>query len=590
MKKSSSAFFLPKLAYSPTSSIKKYKKIPMRNSNSYIFMTNTDDCFFAKSQIEEIDRFILVQQESTLKPWEKGTNNNIYTKYGKTNYEIIKEVSKKNSNSTVDIKNINWSQQRYYNKSQVEKIFDGYQIAKQIKNKYDIRKRCPQPIFDKNLFGLDTIKISLDNLKLNLLKNKRKKIAKKQNDYENCLRQENLNLDKDILNFENFKLQLKHKIKKDENILMNLLQQNKQLFELSKKLSQDYKLLIEEIVKYIRLIMNYKSYAIFVHKLLGDSQEFHLNLNEQLNIKNWNEKDLDNYIKKLIIELSVFLNNTNFDNETMEILSDGKGLENLFKIMEENILKKVNEREDFIKERKEIMEEFQIEYNIKIREFDDNNTKYHIYLKDIKELKNNIKLLLKNQNDVEEYKYMNGLLDDICIFILDNDIFYDIDLNTTTSLTNLSNSSFNKTSLSTLSKKNITNSSINKKAKFFNKNSKFYEKLLNNSINSLKLKENLVEKCIKEISLVEQQDKNLIKKITTQVKIDNRTAKYYDEKKNKVLIENKKKEKLIEKFKKIVIKNKDKFNSPTPNYILKQRKKFSDKLSKQSLDIHMLSY
>ena len=104
------------------------------------------------------------------------------------------------------------------------------------------------------------------------------------------------------------------------------------------------------------------------------------------------------------------------------------------------------------------MEEFQIEYNIKIREFNDNNTKYHIYLKDIKELKNNIKLLLKNQNDVEEYKYMNGLLDDICIFILDNDIFYDIDLNTTTSLTNISNSSFNKTSLSTLSKKNITNS------------------------------------------------------------------------------------------------------------------------------------
>ena len=588
MQKSNSAIFLPKLINSTSSSLKKIKKIPMKISK--FFMTNTDDYFFANRQIEQIDHIILSHKENALKPWEKRMNNNVYNKYGKTNHEILKELTKKHSNSSVDIKNINWSQQSYYNKSQVEKIFDGYQIAKQIKNKYEVKSKCPQPIFDKNVFASDTIKISIKNIKLNLLKKEREKISNNQYEYEKCLEQEKMNLDNDIRNFENFKFKVKQSIKKDENILINLVEQNKQLFELNKKLSQDYKILIEEIMKYIKQIINYKSYATFIHKLLGDSQENYLNLNEQINIRNWTENDLDNYITKLVNELSIFINNTNFDNETMEVLSDGTRLESLFKIMEENVLNIVEERENYDKELKEIKEEFEIQYKTKMREYEDNNIKYNIYLKDVKDINNDIQVLLKNQGNVEEYKYTNELLDDICIFILDNDIFCDIDFNTTGSILNVSNCSFNKTGLSVLSNKNVTKSSINKKTNFNNKITKTYGKILNNSINSLKFKENLVEKCIQEISLLEEKDKNIIKAITTQMKINNRIAKYNEEKKNRLLNENEKREKLIEKFKKVIIRERFKFKSPTPNYILKQRNKFTEKVVKQPSEISMLYY
>ena len=114
MKKSNSAFILPNIP-----SIKNNYV----NLNKSVFMTITDDMGFAKMQIDKINQSIQKEQENELKPWMKRINNNIYTSNGKSNYQIMKELSKKFKiiRKNKDIKKINWSKQSYYNREQLNK-------------------------------------------------------------------------------------------------------------------------------------------------------------------------------------------------------------------------------------------------------------------------------------------------------------------------------------------------------------------------------------------------------------------------------------------------------------------------------------
>ena len=85
MKKSNSAFLLPNI-----SSIKNNTSL-----NRSVFMTITDDMGFAKMQIDKINQSLKKERENELKPWQKKIENNIYNSNGKTNYQVIKDLSKK---------------------------------------------------------------------------------------------------------------------------------------------------------------------------------------------------------------------------------------------------------------------------------------------------------------------------------------------------------------------------------------------------------------------------------------------------------------------------------------------------------------
>ena len=133
MKKSNSAFILTNLP-----------KIKNNNNlllNKSVFMTITDDLGFSKMQIDKIDKSLIKEKESELKPWLKKMDNNIYSSNGKSNYQIMKELTKKFKiiKKEKDIKKINWSKQYYYKKNQLYNIFEGYQISKRILNKYEVK-------------------------------------------------------------------------------------------------------------------------------------------------------------------------------------------------------------------------------------------------------------------------------------------------------------------------------------------------------------------------------------------------------------------------------------------------------------------
>ena len=561
MKKSNSAFFFPSI---PSTS--------NTNLNKSVFMTITDDIGFTKMQIDKINESIKNLKEKELKPWQKNINNNIYSCNGKTNYHLIKELNKKFKiiKNDKDIKKINWSNQNYYNKKQLNNIFDGYNISKRVINNFEIKRKCRERSFEMDAFISQTRNISLDNLKINLMKNEREKIYTKQLDYQKALDYEKKSLEKDVEDFNAFKLEVKTRLKEDEMTLYKFIQNNKLLFEKHKQLSKEYKFIIEEIMRHIKLIINYKHYGIFIHKLLGgESKVLKIKLDEKINFKGWTEKDLNNYIKNVIKELNIFMSESSFDEKTVEILSDNKRLESLFKIMEENILKIVEENAEFEKEEEKIMEENMTKYNKLLSDYNEKKIKYELYLKELEQEKSKIKGIIIDPELSDYYSEMNKLLEDLCNYSSNiNKGFIISDIN-------IGMNSFNKTT--------STNSNGTETEFFFGKS-------LKGVIQDLKMKEFLIEDLIKEIEEAQREDPQLIKIIVSEVKTENRIAKTNEERKIKQFAEFNKRKKIINKIEQNFIRQRCKFRELTPYHILKQREKYLIKGEKETPDSNLLFY
>ena len=537
--------------------------------NKSVFMTITDDMGFAKMQIDKMNNSIKKEKEYHLKPWMKKINNNIYNLNGKNNYQVMKELSKKFKilRNNKDIKKINWSKQTYYNKQQLNSIFDGYQISKRILNNYEIKRKAKERGFYMDEFLSQNKNISLDNIRLNLLKSERDKIYIKENEYEKALEYEKKSLEKDINDFDTFKLEVKRRLKDDELTLLQLIQQKKLLYETNKKLSHEYKYIIEEIIRYIKLIINYKTYADFVHKLLGGgSKVLNVNLNQYVNFVNWSEKDLDKYIKIVLKELNIFIIELSLDEKTEEILSDNNRLETLFKIMEENILKIVEEKEELEKEEKKIMEENMNNYNKLMNDYENNKIKYELYLKELEEEEKKIKNVSSEQGS-DFYSEMNLLLEDLCDYV------------------NFINKEFNMNEINnTRESFNTTLSRVGTETQFF------YGRKIQNCINDIKVKEFMIEELINEINVEVKQDPQLTKIIMANVRLENRIEKIQNEKKKKQIEENYKRQNIIKKIGQSVIREKYKFREPIPYHILKERRKHIIKYAPDSTESNLLFY
>ena len=499
----------------------------------------------------------------------KKINNNIYNLNGKNNYQVMKELSKKFKilRNNKDIKKINWSKQTYYNKHQLNSIFDGYQISKRILNNYEIKRKAKERGFYMDEFLSQNKNISLDNIRLNLLKSERDKIYIKENEYEKALEYEKKSLEKDINDFDTFKLEVKRRLKDDELTLLQLIQQKKLLYETNKKLSHEYKYIIEEIIRYIKLIINYKTYADFVHKLLGGgSKVLNVNLNQYVNFVNWSEKDLDKYIKIVLKELNIFIIELSLDEKTEEILSDNNRLETLFKIMEENILKIVEEKEELEKEEKKIMEENMNNYNKLMNDYENNKIKYELYLKELEEEEKKIKNVSSEQGS-DFYSEMNLLLEDLCDYV------------------NFINKEFNMNEINnTRESFNTTLSRVGTETQFF------YGRKIQNCINDIKVKEFMIEELINEINVEVKQDPQLTKIIMANVRLENRIEKIQNEKKKKQIEENYKRQNIIKKIGQSVIREKYKFREPIPYHILKERRKHIIKYAPDSTESNLLFY
>ena len=541
MKKSNSVSFLPSI-FSKSREIKIKPKF-----NRNIFVTISDDLGFANKQIEKIEDIVKKDKENEQKPWEKKVFN-IYKLNGKTNYQILKEFTQrfkiiKNN----DIAKLDWSKQNYLSNRQVNQILVGNKISKRVLDKMKINQKVSDKKTYLNEFISETKNISFNNLKMKLIANERKKVSQKEKDYENALDYEMKSLEKDIESFQLYKIGAKQRMKNDELTLIKLIQKNKELYEENRRQSHEYKYIVEEIIRYIKLIINYKTYASFVHTLLDqDSKILSVNLNEYINYKNWTEKDLNIYIKKALDELNLYLKEILFNENALAILSDNNRLEILFKIMEDNILQVFKQKEKLEEEDKRITEENTKIYDKLMKDYENNKSKYAIYLTELEEEK---KKLQKFNIDPELFDYYSEM------FILFNDISIFIISDQEKQL-----------------KKNMSQSNLTTKQS--EDNSEYtLRKNMNECIESLKQKQFYVQGLINEIELYQKEDPELLKIIVNEIKINNRINRRKKEKQKNIEKDILKRKNLVKKYRQKILRQKFKFQEPIPYHIIQERKK-----------------
>ena len=558
MKKSNSVSFLPSIL-SNSRQIKKPRKLKMG-----IFMTISDDMRFAENQIEKIDDILKKDKENEQKPWEKHVSNNIYNLNGKTNYQLLRELTQRFKIVKADVSKIDWSKQPYLNNRQVNQIIDGNKISKRVLEKAKIEKKIRDKKVYLNEFAAQTKSISLNNLKMKLINKERVKVSQKEKDYENALDYELKSLEKDIENFDKYKIEAKQRIKNEEITLNQLIQKNKILYEENKRQLHEYKYIVEEIIRHIKLIINYKTYASFVHTLLDEENKIlSINLNEYINYKNWTEKDLNKYIKKALNELNLYLKEISLNEKTLDLLSDNNRLELLFQIMEDNILQVFKKREAFEAEEKKIMEENMKIYDKLMNDYEDNKAKYEIYLTELEEEKAKLN---KYHMDPELYDYyteMNILLDDICQFVVEDK---------------------NKEMKKSLSQLNLTTGKTEDESGFYLKRD------VNNCFEIIKEKQFYIQNLIAEIESYKAEDPELLRIIIGEVRINNRIERREIERQKNLKIELTKRENIIKKYRQNIIRNKYKFKEPIPFYIIQERKKHAVKYKPESTSTNLLFY
>ena len=559
MKKSNSVSFLPSIL-SSNRIIKKRKKL-----NLGLFMTISDDMGFANKQIEKIDDIFKKDKENDKKFWQKNLSNNIYNLNGKTNHQILRELTQRfKLVKDNDITKVDFSKQPYLNNRQVNQILDGNKISKRVLEKAEIERKIKDKKTYLNEFISQTKSVSLNNLKMKLIGKERMKVAQKEKDYENALKYELRSLEKDIENFDKYKIEEKQQIKNDEITLNKLIQKNKILFEENKRQLHEYKFLVEEIIRYIKLIINYKTYASFVHTLLDDENKIlTINLNEYINYKNWTEKDLNKYIKKALNELNLYLKEISLNEKTLDILSDNNRLELLFQIMEDNILQVFKQREAFEAEEKRIMEENMKIYDKLMNDYENNKAKYELY---INELEDDKKILDKYNMDPELYDYyteMNFLLNDLCHFVVDE------------------NSKEMKKSSSQL---NLTTDKTEDESGFY------LRRDVNKCVEILTKKQFYVQDLITEIETYKQNDPELFRIIIGEVRINNRIKRREIEKQKNLKKELTKRENIIKKYRQNIPRQKYKFREPIPYHIVQERKKHVVIYKPESTATNLLFY
>ena len=197
----------------------------------------------------------------------------------------------------------------------------------------------------------------------------------------------------------------------------------------------------------------------------------------------------------------------------------------LFKIMEENIIKVVEEKEEFEKEEKKIMAENMAIYNKLQKDYENNKIKYELYLKELEEEQKKIKNVGAESEMEDYYSYMNTLLEELCNYV--NEI----------------NKEFIKSDIkNTLTKFNMIDNKTRDDAKVS------YGRNLQKCINNLKIKEFMIEGLINEINDDIKEDAKLVKIITAQTRLENRIEKTENEKRKKQIEEHDKRQNIINKI------------------------------------------
>ena len=503
-------------------------------SISTTFLTNSsDDINFALNQIKKLKSDLNLSLKHPKKIWEI-TPENIYENHGQNNHNLLTNIhlKTKDYNKIDPIKRIDWANQRYYTNEQASKIFDSLQILKQSQRKNESKKYSKTPYTDLKTFTQQSKEICLNNMFIDIMLDEKKKINDEIEEKNYVLQKELKNLNKDIELFDNFKMKLNKKNKTIEKQLLKVQNENKNLFEIKRKLNSEHRILLDEMEKTIRNIINMKHYATFTNKILDGkiiNEEDENNL--KIEIKNNKELELEEYCQTLE------KNFENFELKNKEEL-DEDNFYYMYIIMENKILNNIKIKENYDYEINDIKNEFkdvvEIDLLNKIKLMED---EYQMFLKEKIKLDKEINNINYTQNNY--YQYCEQLL-----FDLESSI--------------------------------ITSKELSSYKNEFTKDNVFKTiTVLTNKINSL---ENSINFHIDNLNEYEKEDSLLFNDICYKNKKALRYALYLKNiKQERINLENKRKS-FENKFKQNFITGRGRDKLPVPPKILELRKKYEKKL------------
>ena len=420
----SSIITFPKISTSSTSR-QKHNKINIKTTNymnnlkkdPYLTVT-TDDIGFATILNNRIDRKIKVIKQLSYRPWNKRIENNIYNNNEWTSNKKIVRNIKSNNNLKIEtnvFNSLDVEKLKKFFGSETRNVFNSYYTAKNYKFKNELKNRyAPLDIKIETIIS-NTKNLCLNNFMLDLLKNERKKIYNKENGYKDALDNEDILLNRDMKNFENYKEKEKMKLKQLEAELFKTVNESGAVFEMMKQITHENRVLLDDIRKTIKNIIKYKNYVAFAFKLFGIENKKLSKCDfgeDKMALNPVNEIIIDQIIKRIYTQ-SEELFDQNFREVTEELTNDPLKIYTIIKVREKMILNLLSDKENINLDRVMLLRDYKNQINIYENKYNTYMEEYMMYLEEYEAEMTKVELIEPNRKTQELYKYLVNLFYDI---------------------------------------------------------------------------------------------------------------------------------------------------------------------------------
>ena len=393
-----------------------------RNKNS-LSSAETDDTFFALSEIKQMDKKISKRINKGL-VWKEKLYNiyDICTFQNKKDIEKIREgVRLYGTGDDFDLK-AEVDKKKYFPIEKVEVINEAKEIMNNMKKVMNNEKKAYETFNSKNKIDLHTFVIQnrdicKKNFVIDLLKNEINKIKNKEKDFQKALEDANNIFLKDEEAFDNFIQNKKKQFRETDLHLDETIRNNKLLLEKFKKYNSEVHGTESEIERNIKGIIIYKNYADFIHKLLG-KEKINVDVKSIKTNLQTKEKDLIHIVKNVIKQFQFLLDTNEIPVNTEEI-NNPDLLTALFFSLEGSIIQQMSLRDEVMKEKFKQKRIFDLEILSLQQKIDDDQRHLNVLNKELEMEKNGY---IKNNNQ--------SIIDDAIHLINEiNDELYQTPLN-----------------------------------------------------------------------------------------------------------------------------------------------------------------
>ena len=516
----------------------KRKKLTSLQRNKYkLSSVETDDTFFALSEIKNMDKMISKRINKGL-IWKEKINHiyDICTFQNRKDIDNIRSrVRSFGPRDDFDLKS-EVDKKKYFPLEKVEVINDAKIIMNNIKKNMINEKKAHKTLYNKKTFDLHAFAIqnrdiTKKNYIIDLLKNESNKIKQKEKDIKKALEDANIIFLKDEEIFDNFKKNKNAQFRETDFHLEEIIRNNKLLIQKIKKINSQVHETENEIERNIKGIILYKNYANFIHKLLG-KESINVDVNNIKNSLQTKEKDLTTIAKNVIRQFKFLLNSKEIPINTAELINPDL-ITALFFSLEGKIIQQMDVRDEILKEKFKQKRLFDVEM-LSLQKIKDDDEKHLDILN---------KELEIEKGDFKQDNYQKEL-DDISYLI--NEINYE-----------------------------LVKTPLNQKGIKIP-----VEQIIDNTLDIIHKMEDHLNQLLKEMEII-QGDKNnpdeVFKKVCDKIKLKNKTKKLLEGKEILIKLEEEKNLKYLQRM------NRYKIRGPIvypPPWVLKRKKGSSEKNKK----------